>query len=58
MSPPFAVLADFDALGERAEVVAPVATAVGAHSLAGVPGECFEGLGSFGTWSPSISNAN
>src|SRR5262245_57888182 len=34
----------FDALGERAEVIATVAAAVGAHSFAGLSGERFESL--------------
>jgi hypothetical protein len=29
----------FDALGERAEVIAPVATALGPHALPSLPGE-------------------
>ena len=32
-------LVDFDALGERAEVIAAVAAAIGPHSLAGGPGK-------------------
>src|SRR5262245_43608487 len=35
---------DFDALGERAQVVATVAAALGAHPSAGLPGECLERL--------------
>ena len=35
---------DFNALGECAEVVAAIAAALGAHALAGLPGECFERL--------------
>jgi hypothetical protein len=34
----------FDALGERAQVVAPVAAVVGSHSFASGPGERFESL--------------
>jgi hypothetical protein len=36
--------ADFDALSERAEVIATVAARLGPHPLAGSPGECFESL--------------
>jgi hypothetical protein len=35
---------DFDALGERAEVIAAIAAALGPHALAGVPGEGLERL--------------
>src|SRR6267143_2633061 len=37
-------LVDFDALGERAKVIAAVATAIGSHPLAGCPGKGLEGL--------------
>jgi hypothetical protein len=37
-------LIDFDALGERAEVVAAVASALGPHPLAGGPGKRLKGL--------------
>ena len=37
-------LIDFDPLGERAEVIAAVASALGPHALAGCPGKRLEGL--------------
>src|SRR5258706_2456618 len=37
-------LIDFDALGERAQVIAAVAAAIGAHALAGCSGKCLESL--------------